>query len=328
VCSLAGLLFEGKNKDEIILIYGLYSLLILLLFNILVLGRIMKRFIIFIFVILLISVSCSRSSYGKPDSKMESESAAAPVLAEMNKDFSGITNADNNSVDTSIFRERKRIMNAHLEITVKDIKITEQEISTRVIELGGWIVSSNLYWGEISLVVKVPAESFKSFLSYSEKNGDIDSKSITTDDVTDSFYDLKNRIENKNILRDRFRAYLEKADSMEDILSVERQLNDVSTEIEHLEGSFQGLNRDIDYSSVTFVLRSPVVEGSSNNFPSFVKAFSALKYIVVSFFYYLIFIIIYLIIFGVPIILVLGLFYVLGWGKVGLIRKFFGKLKR
>ncbi len=288
----------------------------------------MKRIIAMMIVISLIFLSCSKSSYGESDYKMAAEPAGVPPLTGM--DDRSVVNEDviDGSVDSSQIRDRKRIMNAYLEITVEDVNYTEKEISKRVLDSGGWIVSSTLYWGEISLVVKVPAKNFESFLSDSEKIGKVDSKSITTDDVTESYFDLKSRIENKIILRDRFRAYLEKANSMDDILSVERQLNDVTTEIEQLEGTFRGLNRDIDYSTVTFILRSTVVESSSNNFPSFAKAFSSLKYMVVSFFYYLLFIIIYLIIFGVPVVLILGLIYVLGWGKVGLIRRFFGKLRK
>jgi hypothetical protein len=288
----------------------------------------MKQIIASIIVISLVFISCSNSSYGEAEYKMAAEPSVVPQL----------TGTDDRSIpanDTivgpgvsSASRERIRIMNAHLEMTVGDIISTEKELSKRTLDSGGWIVSSNLYWEEISLVVKVPAENFETFLISSENMGEIDSKSVTSDDVTELYFDLKSRIENKIILRDRFRAYLEKSDSMDDILSVERQLSDVTTEIEQLEGSFRGLNRDVDYSTVTFILRSPVVISTADNFPSFTKAFSSLKYIIVSFFYYLFFIIIYLIIFGVPIVLVLGLIYVLGWGKVGLIRKFFGKLRK
>lgn len=292
------------------------------------LGVFMKRIFVILPALILLILSCSKSSYGEADYKMAAELPGSPVLSGMD-DRSIPENDVIDGTDSSpSIRDRKRIMNAYLEITVEDVVSTEKEISKRVLDSGGWIVSSDLYWGEISLVVKVPAKNFESFLADSEKIGEVDSKSVTADDVTESYYDLKGRIENKIILRDRFRAYLEKANSMDDILAVERQLNDVTTEIEQLEGSFLGLSRDIDYSTVTFILRSPVVENTSGNFPSFSKAFSSLKYIVVSFFYYLLFIIIYLILFGVPVVLVLGMIYVFGWGKVGLIRRFFWKLKR
>ena len=102
----------------------------------------------------------------------------------------------------------------------------------------------------------------------------------------------------------------------------------MTTEIEQLEGSFRGLNRDIDYSTVTFSFSPPLVETVYNRVPSFYNAFSTLKYAVITFLYYLTFILIYLIIFGIPVILILGLIYVTGWGEIGLIRRFFAKLRK
>lgn len=288
----------------------------------------MKQIIAIVIMVSLFFLSCSKSSYGEADYKMAAESAGAPAQSEMSKSSVEIDDSMGRSVDSPQVLGRKRIMNAYLEITVKDVVSAEKELSRRTLDAGGWIVSSSLYWGELSLVVKIPSEKFESFLLSSETIGKVNSKSISTDDVTESFYDLENRIKNKTILRDRFRDYLEKADSIEDILSVERQLNDVTTEIEQLEGAFRGLNRDIDYSTVTFLLNPPVGEVVSNKVPSFSEAFSTLGYKVLSFLYYLLFILIYLVIFGIPVILVLGLIYVVGWGKVGLVRRFFGKLKK
>lgn len=288
----------------------------------------MKQIPGIVILVSLLFISCSNSSYGEADYKMAAESPSAPAFKEIADRSAVDEDVTNISTDSSQIRERKRIMNAYMEISVKDINSTEKEISKRVLDSGGWIVSSNQYWGEISLVVKIPADKFEIFITSSETIGEVVSKSVTADDVTESYFDLKSRIENKIILRDRFRAYLEKANTIDDILSVERQLNDVTAEIEQMEGSFRGLNRDIDYSTVTFSLKSLVKESTSYNFPSFAKAFSSLGHVLISFFYYLLFIIIYLILFGVPLVLVLGLLFVLGWGKIGLIRKFFGKLKR
>ncbi len=288
----------------------------------------MKRIIALLSVVLLVVLSCEKSSYREFEDTAAVKSAAAPVLPEMSRSTAEAEVFESSSADSSPARERKRIVNAYLELTVKDVNSAEKEINLRTLEAGGWIVSSELYGGSISLVVKIPAGKFESFLSSSEKIGKVDSRSISTDDVTESYYDLENRIKNKSILRERFRDYLKKADSIEDILSVERQLNDVTTEIERLEGSFRGLNRDIDYSTVTFNLKPPVSETVSNKVPSFSRAFSVLKYKVFSFFYYLLFLLIYLVIFGIPVILIAGLIYFIGWGKVGLIRRFFKKLKK
>ncbi len=288
----------------------------------------MKRVLVITLMVFLLILSCSKASYESSEYESVSKTAGIPDMAEVNDRSIRDGDITGDSAGSSPIRERKRIMNAHMEMTVDDIISTEKELTRRTLDSGGWIVSSRQYWGEITLTVKIPAENFESFISSIETIGEVDSKSITTDDVTEAFYDLKSRIENKIILRDRFRAYLEKAESMEDILSVERQLNDVTTEIEQLEGAFRGLNRDIDYSTITFILRSVFVEDPSNKFPSFKNAFSSLKYVLATFFYYLFFVILYLIIFGIPVILAIGLLYVLGWGKIGLVRRFFGKLKK
>ncbi len=287
----------------------------------------MKRFIVIIPLVLLFLISCSNNGESDTAYRMAPEAAPLPAV-EAKKSSLSESNSAVNSQAESVVVQRKRILNAYLEMRVQDISAAEKEITRRTLAAGGWIVSSSLYWDELTLVVKIPADKYESFLSNSEVLGEIESKSVSSDDVTEYYFDLENRIKNKKILQNRFREYLEKADSMEDILSVERQLNDVTTEIEQLEGSFRGLNRDIDYSTVTFQLSPPVTETVSKSIPSFYRTFSTLGYKILSFLYYLLFGVIYLVVFGIPLVLILGLIYILGWGRIGLIRRFFGKLRK
>lgn len=170
----------------------------------------MKRIIALLSVVLLVVLSCEKSSYREFEDTAAVKSAAAPVLPEMSRSTAEAEVFESSSADSSPVRERKRIVNAYLELTVKDVNSAEKEINLRTLEAGGWIVSSELYGGSISLVVKIPAREFESFLSSSEKIGKVDSRSISTDDVTESYYDLENRIKNKSILRERFRDYLKK----------------------------------------------------------------------------------------------------------------------
>ena len=288
----------------------------------------MKRVFFILIAALILFISCSNKSFEDSNYKMVSESVASPSPSIAGRTSGNLDSSLNAAADNTPITNRKRIMNAYLEITVDKVDTAERELSKKTIDQGGWVVSSELYSGSINLVVKIPADKFEKFLSNSENLGNVNSRSISTDDVTESYYDIENRIKNKSILRDRFREYLKKADTIEDIMSVERQLNDVTTEIEQLEGSFRGLNRDIDYSTVSFSLTPPAGEIVSNKIPSFYKAFSTLGYKVLSFLYYLLFTVIYLFIFGIPIVLILGLLYVLGWGKIGLIRRFFRRLRK
>jgi len=55
--------------------------------------------------------------------------------------------------------------------------------------------------------------------------GQIISKNIDAQDVTDEYTDLQLRLKNAEALRDRFAAILEKAANVKDTLEVERELN-------------------------------------------------------------------------------------------------------
>ncbi len=286
----------------------------------------MKQLLVILFLGLFFLISCTNNSSQDGAYKMAAEPAPLSYSGEKDLSTSAVRSTDSPTPKSAVV-ERKRILNAQLEMRVDDVYAAERELINRTRKLGGWIISSSLFWDEVTLVVKIPADKYELFLSDSETLGEIESKSESSDDVTEYYYDLENRIKNKKLLQARFRAYLEKADSMEDILAVERQLSDVTTEIERLEGTFRGLNRDIDYSTVSFQLLPPLTETVSGRIPSFYKTFATLGYKVLSFLYYLLFGVIYLLIFGIPIVLVLGLIYILGWGRIGLIRRFFKKLK-
>ena len=73
---------------------------------------------------------------------------------------------------------------------------------------------------------------------------------MNTDDVTERYYDLQSRITNKKKLEERYQEILKKANSVRDILEVERNLNQVRTEIESLQGQFKLLSHRVNFSTV------------------------------------------------------------------------------
>lgn len=294
----------------------------------------MKRFLITLSAA-LITLSCGSGTSGIQEKETAFPAgSAAPVMAESAaRSAPTPQSAESGGAGSlkpldDLQTGRKKIVRGYLDLEVKDVEKAEKDITDKTAAAGGYVVSSELYMGSITLVLRVPAEKFDSFLESSEKLGRVRSRSVSTDDVTESYYDLEARIKNKEILRERFREYLKQASSIKDIMTVERQLNDVTGEIERLEGSFKRLERDINYSTLTVNLYPPVSEEESGNVPSFLKAFATLKYKIISFMYYLFFTFVYLIIFGVPVVLFAGLVFFIGWGRLGLIRKFFRKLKK
>jgi predicted nucleic acid-binding Zn-ribbon protein len=80
----------------------------------------------------------------------------------------------------------------------------------------------------------------------------------SSQDVTETFIDNEARLKNLYALRDRIRALLEKADEVEELLKIERELSRIQSEIDSLEGRQKSLQQSVDFAevSVTFEPRT------------------------------------------------------------------------
>lgn len=96
--------------------------------------------------------------------------------------------------------------------------------------------------------IRVPPQNFDVLIKEVTEGKKLDNRWVNTDDVTNRYYDLQSRIENKKKLEERYQEILKQADKISDILEVERNLNQVRSEIESLQGQFKLLNHQITYS--------------------------------------------------------------------------------
>jgi len=222
--------------------------------------------------------------------------------------------------------ERKIIKNGTISIDVKNINEAEKNIEKEAKKFEGYISSSSLYTNYGTIVVKIPSEKFDDFLNIVPSFGKITYKSINVEDVTKKYYDLERRIENKKILQQRYQNYLRNATRVEDLLNIERELNNVTSEIESLELEFKNLSHLIAFSTLTINISVPGVEEVTRYFPSLKKGFVNFGYAIVNFLYVLLFAILYIVVFGVPITIIIALIYFITFGKIGFVRKLFKKL--
>lgn len=188
---------------------------------------------------------------GACSSARPSESSA-PVSAgsamEAPASESAVAQADDGSGAYSA--NRKVIRNAQLDIVVADPAAAAEEITTIVEEAGGYVSATNLYRTSYSgtaalqgtLTVRVPAESLDAVLE--QLTGlaiEVRSRSLDTEDVTDSYSDIDSQLRNLEATEVELRAMLEEVRerpnaTTEDIMSVYRTLTEVRTEIETLQG--------------------------------------------------------------------------------------------
>lgn len=101
------------------------------------------------------------------------------------------------------------------------------------------------------LIIRVAANKYDSlFNAFAGLGVRLNNKSSTVEDVTERYYDLKTRVRNQKALEDRYVELLQKATEVKDILEIERQINEVRTTIEQLEGQFNYLSKQISLSTI------------------------------------------------------------------------------
>lgn len=71
------------------------------------------------------------------------------------------------------------------------------------------------------------------------------------DDVTEQYTDVESRLHMKEVARDKYMAMLEDAESMEDIINIQRELNMVLEDLEAQQAQMNRLDNKIEFTEIT-----------------------------------------------------------------------------
>ncbi len=225
--------------------------------------------------------------------------------------------------------ERKLIRTGYIRLEVESLADFKGKVENWVKNYGGYIASSDEGSSYVNYTVKIPSNRFDEAMGETASFGKLKNKNINSQDVTDRYYDLKSRLETKRVMQERLENYLKSAKDVKDMLDIESKLNDVTADIESMQGQMNRLASQIDFSEITINARlKPNHTEAGFTLPDVGRRFSDLASNIVYFFVGFLFVLLYVVIFGIPVLLVVALIYWLGWGKVGLVRKLFHKLKK
>ena len=164
--------------------------------------------------------------------------------------------------------ERKIIRDANLTVQVTSPADNQRKIASIAESHQGFVVTSEATQRTtedkakpevtINLVVRVPAAQFNQVMEEIRATAlRVIQEKITGQDVTEEFIDLEARIKNQKALEGQFLEIMKRAGKVEDALEVQRQLADVRTEIEKLEGRKRFLENQASLSTINVTLQSP-----------------------------------------------------------------------
>jgi hypothetical protein len=157
---------------------------------------------------------------------------------------------------------RVLIRKAALGLEVEKVGSAIAAATALTTRLGGYVESSVQHSDRSArLVLRVPSTSLDASLDSLARIGKVESRSITSTDVTEQARDLDARVATLRATRDRLRQLLERAASVSDIAAVETQLARVQQDLESLEGRLKSLRTDVALSELSLSIEQRHVLG-------------------------------------------------------------------
>ncbi len=156
------------------------------------------------------------------------------------------------------------IKNGTISIIVVDPSISMDKIAKMADEMGGWVVSSNLYkiqTGEgveipqANINIRVPADKLNEALTkikaeVENLETDVRSENVSGQDVTSEYTDLTSRRNNLESAEAQLQEIMASANKTEDVLNVFNQLTQIRGEIEVIKGQMKYYEESSSFSSI------------------------------------------------------------------------------
>jgi len=207
------------------------------------------------------------------------------------------------------------IRNGSIDLTVKNTRETIQEIQEMVRATGGIVSSSNVYeiregqYGAY-MTLRVPENVFESVMEQLVTYGKASNIRTSSDDVTMYYVDLESRLRNQKAQENRLVEILEMAETVEEVLEVEREIFRVRGDVEAMTAQLTQLQDQVTYATINLSLREeaiPTETISPGAFENFGKRVSQALIGSINFVMNVVSIIILVIVAILPVSLVLGL---------------------
>jgi hypothetical protein len=170
--------------------------------------------------------------------------------------------------EASRVTDRLTIESANLSLEIRDYGSWLDAVEVQISNFGGSLqsVSSRTLHENVQtgrFVVRIPSQQMHAFVDYLKSSAlTVEREGRSGRDVSTEFFDLEARITNKTETEKRFREILEKAKSVEEVLSVERELSRLREEIDRLQGRRKHLKDRIEMSTVNVEWHEPYPVGT------------------------------------------------------------------
>ncbi|MBQ8759158.1 MAG: DUF4349 domain-containing protein, partial [Clostridia bacterium] len=182
---------------------------------------------------------------GFSDYKAETATSSGSIT------YSSVTTNDSITADRV---DRKIIYTSSYNIQTTEFENAISSLAALCQKYGAYYESSETYGTKEnadrngSFVVRVPVQNYNAFKSEAGSIGVVIRSSENNRDVTEVYVDTEARLQSAKVREERLLEILANADSLDDVLLLEKELADVRYEIESMSGSLRKYDSLINYS--------------------------------------------------------------------------------
>ncbi|MDP9426033.1 MAG: DUF4349 domain-containing protein [Actinomycetota bacterium] len=152
----------------------------------------------------------------------------------------------------------KIVKTADLGMRAEDVRESASRAQEIAARFGGSVASSRIDGGDgavtADLVLSVPSAEFEAALDDLRGLGEVTTDTVGGEDVTEEFVDLRSRERNLLAAEESLLRLYDKAESVDDAISIERELTDLRGQIEVVQGRIQYLEERTSTSRISLAI--------------------------------------------------------------------------
>jgi len=183
---------------------------------------------------------------------------AAPMEAPMAADNTASLKGSQ-SGSTALPEGRKWIITIDMNVETDNLEVLMADLDEKINALGGYVEDQNIHNGSnfssrryrnANLTIRIPDEKVDQFTSEVTGMANVVSQNLRREDITLKYVATSSRVTALETEEARLLELLSKAETMEDLLTIEARLTDVRYELESVTSQLRVYDNLVDYATI------------------------------------------------------------------------------
>lgn len=200
----------------------------------------------------------------EPESNMARASGFATMDAPGAAGEYGEYDSGAESGDVPSENPEKIIYSADATVETTEFDKTLEELAALIKEYGGWVQSSSInganyysisrgssYNRSADYTIRIPSDKFQTIMGSLSTLGNVPYSYTYTENVSTQYYDVQSRLTAYKTQEARLLEMMEKAQTVEDTITIEEKLTELQYKIDSLQSSLNNWDRQVNYSTIS-----------------------------------------------------------------------------